>query len=57
MVLNFLKVAAYIKIPALRDTLAKNHVTNMLERFTISAASCIFIVDQPRGLAVRVSDY
>jgi hypothetical protein len=38
MVLNFLKVTAYIKIPALRDTLAEKHVTKILKRFTISAA-------------------
>jgi hypothetical protein len=39
-VLNFLKVTAYIKTPALRDTLAEKHVTNFLKRFTISAAPC-----------------
>jgi hypothetical protein len=41
MVLNFLKVTAYIKIPALRDTLAEKHETKILKRFTISAAPCI----------------
>jgi hypothetical protein len=41
IVLNFLKVTAFIKIPALRDTLAENHLTKILKRFTISAAPCI----------------
>jgi hypothetical protein len=41
MVLNFLKITAYIKIPALRDTLAEKQVTKILKRFTISAAHCI----------------
>jgi hypothetical protein len=41
MALNFLKVTAYIKIPALCDTLAKKHVTKVLKCITISAAPCI----------------
>jgi hypothetical protein len=40
-VLNFLKVTACVKIPALRDTLAKKHLTKILKCFTISAASCM----------------
>jgi hypothetical protein len=31
----------YVKIPALRDTLAEKNVTNILKCFTISAAPCI----------------
>jgi hypothetical protein len=38
-----LKVTAYVKIPALRDTLAEKHVTKMFKSFTISAAPCISI--------------
>jgi hypothetical protein len=43
MVLNFLKVTAYVKIPALRNTLAEKHVTKILKFFTISAAPYIYI--------------
>jgi hypothetical protein len=38
MVLNFLKVTAYVTIPALRDTPAEKNLTKTLKRFTISAA-------------------
>ena len=34
---------AYVQIPALRDTLAEEHVTKILKCFTISAALCIYI--------------
>jgi hypothetical protein len=38
MVLNFLKITAYVKIPALRSTLAEKRVTKILKCCTISAA-------------------
>jgi hypothetical protein len=41
MVLSFLKVTVYVKIPALHDTLAEKHLTRILKCVTISAASCI----------------
>jgi hypothetical protein len=41
MVLNFLKVTVYVKIYALRNTLAEKHLSKILKRFTISAAPCI----------------
>jgi hypothetical protein len=36
-----MKVTAYVKVPAFRDTLAEKHVTKFLKCFTISAALCI----------------
>jgi hypothetical protein len=47
MVLNFLKVAAYVKILALSITLAEKHVSKILKCFTISAAPCI--IDIPHS--------
>jgi hypothetical protein len=44
VVLNFLIVTDYVKIPALRDTLAEKRVTKILKCFTISAASCIYFL-------------
>jgi hypothetical protein len=47
-VLNFLKVTVYIKIPALRDTLAEKHVTKILKRFAISAALVRYVTKNAR---------
>jgi hypothetical protein len=50
VVLDFLKVTAYVKIPALRNTLAEKHVTKILKCFTISAAHCIYVSSADSGL-------
>jgi hypothetical protein len=42
MVLSFLKLTAYVKIPALRNTLAEKRLTKILKCFTISAAPCVW---------------